>query len=117
MSHNEDFERDGWTFVTGLMVGTALGATAALLLAPKRGSELRTDLSTAAAGVRDTVSTKVSSLKKTADDLAERGRSMAADASRSIQQTAQAVADTGAAVYDSTRRVASRASSAGSSVE
>jgi gas vesicle protein len=111
MLHNEDIEREGWSFLTGVMVGTALGVTAALLLAPKRGSELRTDLASAAAGVRDTVSTKVSTLKKTADDLADRGRTMAADASRSIQQTAQAVADTGSAMYDATRRTGTRASS------
>ena len=70
--NNEDLERESWSFMTGLLVGTAIGATAALLMAPKRGSELRDDLTSTATNVRDQVSTKVSSLKKTAEDMAER---------------------------------------------
>ena len=75
---------------------------------------LRGDLASAATNVRDTVSTKVSNLKKTADEMAERGRQMANDASRSIQQTAQSVADTGSSIYDSTRRAGARTTSTGS---
>lgn len=114
MQHNGDLERDSWTFMTGLLVGTAIGATAALLLAPKRGSELRGDLASAATNVRDTVSNKVSSLKKTADEMAERGKAMAGEASRAVQQSAQSVADSGAAIYDSVRRGANRTASTGS---
>ena len=112
--NNGDVERESWSFMTGLLVGTALGAAAALLMAPKRGSELRGDLASAATNVRETVSTKVSNLKKTADDLTERGRQVAGDASRSIQQTAQSVADTGSAMFDAARRAGGRASSTGS---
>jgi len=112
--NNEDLERESWTFMTGLLVGTAIGATAALLMAPKRGSELRNDLTSAATNVRDTVSTKVSSLKKTAEDMAERGRQVAGDASRSVQQTAQAVADSGSAMFDAARRAGGRTTSTGS---
>ena len=112
--NNEDLERESWSFMTGLMIGTALGAAAALLMAPKRGSELRGDLASAATNVRDTVSTKVSSLKKTADEMAERGRQLGSDASRSVQQTAQSVADASSAMYDSARRAGGRTTSTGS---
>jgi gas vesicle protein len=114
--NNDDLERENenWSFMTGLLVGTAIGATAALLMAPKRGSEFRTDLASAATNVRDTVSNKVSNLKKTADEMAERGRQMAGDASRTIQQTAQSVADTGSAMYDSARRAGGRTTPTGS---
>ena len=117
MSHNGDLERESWSFMTGLMVGTAIGATAALLLAPKRGSELRNDLTTAANDVRDTVSNKVTSLKKTADEMAERGRAMAGEASRAIQQTAQSVANASSGMFDSSRRAGTRTASTGSSIE
>jgi gas vesicle protein len=112
--NNGDLERESWSFMTGLLVGTAIGATAALLMAPKRGSELRDDLASAATNVRDTVSNKVSNLKKTADEMAERGRQMANDASRSVQQTAQSVADTGSSLYESARRAGGRTTSTGS---
>ncbi len=121
MPYNEDVERESWSFLTGVMLGTALGATVALLLAPKRGQELRGDLATAAAGVRDAavtardkVSSQVSNLRKTAADMAERGSAMASDASRAIQDTAQSVTESGAAMFDTSRRAAKRVGSTGS---
>ena len=77
-------------------------------------ASLRNDLTSAATNVRDTVSTKVSSLKKTAEDMAERGRQVAGDASRTVQQTAQAVADSGSSMFEAARRAGGRTTSTGS---
>ena len=67
-------------FVTGLFAGAVIGAGLGLLFAPRKGSELRGQLSDAATNVSKTVS-------KAADDYVERGRQ----------------------VYDRARDIASRA--------
>ena len=45
-------ERDMRAVAVGMAVGAAVGAAVALLLAPKRGAELRVDLTRSAASVR-----------------------------------------------------------------
>jgi len=54
-------------FITGLFAGAVIGTGLGLLFAPRKGSELRGQLSDAAANVSETVS-------KAADDYVERGR-------------------------------------------
>jgi gas vesicle protein len=48
-------ERNIRGFAAGLVAGAAVGATLALLLASKRGADLRNDLSRSAAKLRQTV--------------------------------------------------------------
>ena len=57
----------GVGFMTGLLAGAVIGAGIALLCAPRKGSELREQVSDAAASLGKTVS-------KTADEVMERGR-------------------------------------------
>jgi gas vesicle protein len=47
-------ERNTWVFAAGLVAGASVGATMALL-APKRGADLRNDLSRSAAKLGQTV--------------------------------------------------------------
>ncbi len=48
MEHRVDRGDDGSTFWLGLMAGGLIGAAVGLLLAPKRGAELRSELSESA---------------------------------------------------------------------
>jgi len=68
---NQEQERtdssSGMAFITGLFAGAVIGTGIGLLFAPRKGSELREQLSDAATNVSKTVS-------KAADDYVERGR-------------------------------------------
>ena len=81
---NQEQERQdsnsSMAFITGLFAGAVIGTGIGLLFAPRKGSELRAELSDAATNVSKTVS-------KAADDYVQRGRQ----------------------VYDRARDVASRA--------
>ena len=50
-------------FLFGVIVGAVAGAGVALLLAPKSGAELRTDLSNQMGSLKDTASRRVRDLK------------------------------------------------------
>ncbi len=52
-------ERDMRAVALGMAVGAALGAAVALLLAPKRGAELRDDLTRSAANVGRTLGSAI----------------------------------------------------------
>jgi gas vesicle protein len=58
----------GVTFITGLFAGALIGTGIGLLFAPRKGSELRGQVSDAAASLGKTVS-------KTADECVQKGRS------------------------------------------
>jgi gas vesicle protein len=84
-------ERDMRAVVLGMAAGAAVGAAVALLLAPKRGAELRDDLVRSAAKARRTVADSVTRARnaalkqagaRRADDSADlqaRGRDMVAE--------------------------------------
>lgn len=112
MSHMAEQTNEGWGFLTGMMVGAAIGATAALLFAPKRGRELRGDIVDAANEFGEGVSTTMNDLGKAAGDLVDRGRSAATEASRAVREGAQNVADSSSALYESGRAAVARVASA-----
>ena len=62
-----DASSSGFAFMMGLFAGAVIGAGIGLLYAPRKGSELREQVSEAATSVGKTVS-------KTTDDLMKRGR-------------------------------------------
>jgi gas vesicle protein len=62
-----DSSSSGMAFVTGLMAGAVIGAGVGLLFAPRKGSEMREQVSDAASNFGKAVS-------KTADDVVQRGR-------------------------------------------
>ena len=79
MNYEQD-SNSGMSFMTGLFAGALIGTGLGMLFAPRKGSELREQLSDAANNMSKTVS-------KTADEFVQRGRN----------------------VYDRARDVASRA--------
>jgi gas vesicle protein len=70
----------GVTFLTGLFAGALIGTGIGLLFAPRKGSELREQLSDAATNMGKTVS-------KTADEFVQKGRS-AYDRARDVASRA-----------------------------
>ena len=84
-------ERRWLTFVVGLLVGAAAGAIAALLTAPKRGSEMRHELSAKA----DEVRTEISARAKDADWITIFQR---ADGTNGNRNRAETFADTSSSV-------------------
>ena len=103
----------GLTFMTGLFAGALIGTGIGLLFAPRKGSELREQLSDAATSVGKTVS-------KTADDFVEKGRTaydrardVASRAGDEIDRVAGAAAKSMEAGLDAARDVTERTWQAG----
>jgi gas vesicle protein len=71
-------ERDMRAVGLGMALGAIVGAAVALLLAPKRGTELRDDLVRSAARVRRTVARSVTDAGSTASSVLERARPVVA---------------------------------------
>jgi gas vesicle protein len=69
-------ERGGGSFVIGLLAGTVLGAGLGMLFAPKRGADLRDQISEQAGKVAETASDGYRRASEAAADLADRGRDM-----------------------------------------
>lgn len=61
-------------FTMGLLCGAAVGAAIGMLLAPKSGSELRSDLSGAANKLRKTVDNGYQQAQGMVDQVVEEGR-------------------------------------------
>jgi gas vesicle protein len=75
MTHSDDGHDHGGSFVMGLLAGTMLGAGLGLLFAPKRGSDLRHQLSEQADALGQNASERYRRASETASDLANRSRS------------------------------------------
>jgi len=74
----------GYGFVTGLLLGGAMGAMAALLLAPKSGREVRAGLYAGGVRLKDRASVK-------ATDLLDRGEAAIEKAKEAARETAEGV--------------------------
>jgi gas vesicle protein len=77
---------NGKDFLLGAVVGGLLGAVTALLLAPKAGSELRSDLSEQYQNVSEKT-------QKIAGDVSERTQKIAGDVSQRTQVLASTVSE------------------------
>ncbi len=75
---------DGHGFLSGLFLGATLGAMAALLLAPKSGSEVRADLYAGGERLKQRASNK-------ANDLIGRGEAAMEKAREAARETADGV--------------------------
>jgi len=67
-------------YLSGIVTGAVLGAVAALLLAPKKGEELRNDLSDAPDKFKDKGETLKSAVTDAAADLKARGAELLSSA-------------------------------------
>ena len=77
---------EGQSFMLGLVTGAMLGAGLAMLFAPRRGSELRSQLSDAATTVANSASRTYRQATDTATEWAERGREVGGQAVRKARQ-------------------------------
>lgn len=68
----EKTEASTSTFVVGSVIGAVVGVTAAMLMAPKSGSELRRDVSRKVEGARDTAENWRESIADFVDTLNEK---------------------------------------------
>lgn len=96
-SNSEDYERedsDNAGFATGLFVGAALGAVAALLFAPKSGEQTRQQLKDLAEQQKDNLKNQWDHTKeKAADAVRETVNSVAKQASSSVDGFADKAVD------------------------
>jgi gas vesicle protein len=74
----------GYGFVSGLFLGATLGAMATLLLAPKSGREVRADLYSGGARLKQRASSK-------ANDLIGKGQAAVGTAREAARDTAEGV--------------------------
>ena len=84
-------------FLFGVLVGAVAGAGVALLLAPKSGAELRSDLGDQMGSLKDTASRRVR-------DLKDRASSGLSDLQSAASNVASNVANTAANAVRSTDR-------------
>ena len=105
----------GGSFVMGLLTGTVLGAGLGMLFAPKRGSELRSQLSEQAGTLANQASEGVRKVTENAGEWADRGRDLygkakeavvkgADDAQKYVRDSASTVKDAAAKGADEAQK-------------
>jgi len=78
----------GGGFLYGVLLGSIVGATIALLFAPKTGSELRGQLATATERFRRKAGEAYGQASKTIENLTERGREAVRRGREAAEKTA-----------------------------
>ena len=91
----------GGGFLTGLLVGGALGAVIALLYAPQKGDETRDLLKQKTDTYSDLAKTKASEISSKASELSEVAKSKASEISEKVGGVADTVKSRSAEVADS----------------
>lgn len=84
----ENSRDNGSSFTTGVLMGALVGAGAALLFAPKAGSELREDLGESVSSVRDAVVRRYRELAQRAGVELEDLEAQAENAAQSFEASA-----------------------------
>lgn len=87
MSNNHDEKSVFVNFLAGMGLGALVGAVAALLMAPKPGSETRQDLANAAEEMKVKASKVAQNLSESSEDLLKKSKEMIG-ATREKVQTA-----------------------------
>jgi len=85
----ENQRDNGASFTTGVLMGALVGAGAALLFAPKAGSELREDLGESVSSVRDAVVRRYRELAQRAGVELEDLEAQAERAAQSFETSAK----------------------------
>jgi gas vesicle protein len=84
-------EAGGVSFIMGLLTGTILGVGLGMLLAPKRGVDLRGELGEQARTFGAKASERYQRASETASTLAERGREIVNQAREAVNRGAEGV--------------------------
>lgn len=118
MHHADQHDRQGSSFMMGVMAGTAIGAGLALLLAPRDGAAMRRDIADGAHRLgeqfthgADVVRERARRVADGATDLLDRGRSAYQDAADQVRNSS--VGDDIGDAVDSAARSATRAAKQG----
>jgi len=82
-------ERGGGKFLVGLLIGAAVGAMGALLLAPKARKEIRDTLAAEGKKLWETAEGKLAELRDRKGDLYERSREAFAETKEGVKKAAR----------------------------
>ncbi len=97
MSNQENKTNEGninaKDFVIGTLIGGIVGAATALLLAPKSGKELRTDLNEQASTIREKSSQWKDTAYEKGTELAAVAREKSSELSKALQEQSTVIAD------------------------
>ena len=91
---------NGYGFVAGFFLGSALGAAAALLLAPKSGVELRENLVEEGKKLRETTSSNVSELREKGEELYGKVRETIHETADGVKKAARTITESPAEALD-----------------
>lgn len=94
-------DQSGAGFLFGVMAGAVVGASVALLLAPKSGQEMRQRLGQQYRGLADRVGETTHNLREKASHLRDQGRESVERMSSQISNRSSSAADRVAAEYQS----------------
>jgi len=84
-------DSNGYGFVAGFFLGSALGAALALLIAPKSGIELRENLAEEGKKPRETTSRNVSELREKSEELYGKARETIQDTAEGVKEAARTI--------------------------
>lgn len=90
----------GYGFVTGLLLGSTMGAMAALLLAPKSGREVRADLYAGGKRLKDRASVKATDLLDRGEAAFEKAKEAARETTEGVKRNASRLLRTGEKAVD-----------------
>ena len=90
MSNNNDDKNVAMNFLAGLGVGALVGAVAALLLAPKSGSDTRDDIRSTADELKDKTEKMMQDLSESSEDLVRKSREVLESTKVKVQQAIDA---------------------------
>jgi gas vesicle protein len=84
---------NGYGFVAGFFLGSALGAAVALLIAPKSGAELRENLAAEGKKLRETTGSNVSEIREKGEELYGKVRETVHDTAEGVKRAARTITE------------------------
>lgn len=87
---NDEEKNVALNFLAGLGLGALLGAAAALLLAPKSGTETRHDIACAAEELRDKAGRMVKDLSESSEELVRKSKDLLESTKEKVQSAVEA---------------------------
>lgn len=90
MSDRSEDRNLALNFLAGLGVGALVGAVAALLLAPKSGSETRQDIKSAAEDLKEKADKAMHELSESSEELVQKSKDILEQTKAKVQQAIDA---------------------------